>query len=98
MLRGDAGRDCDEAISRGDSELRVGAGNAAPGNVIAGLEGGDVRGDGYDGAGGFLAEGVGELGGVTAFAEVGVNEVDAGGFDADEGFPGPGVGVGDRGG
>jgi hypothetical protein len=56
--------------------------------VIARLEGGDVWGDGDDGAGGFLAECVGELGGVTAFAEVGVDEVDAGGFDADEGFAG----------
>ena len=70
--------------------MGVGSGDAAPGDAIAGLDGGDVGGDGDDGAGGFLPEGVGELGGVAAFAEVGVDEVDAGGFDADEGFAGAG--------
>ena len=57
---------------------------------VAGFDVGDVGGDGDDDAGGFLAEGVGEMGGVAAFAEVGVDEVDAGGFDADEGFAGAG--------
>ena len=54
--------------------------------MITGFEDGDIRGDSDDGAGGLLPEGEGELRGVAAFAEVGVDEVDAGGFDADEGF------------
>jgi hypothetical protein len=90
LLRGDAFGDRDEAVGGGDGELGVGAGNAAPGDVITGLEGHDVRGDGDDGAGGFLAEGVRKIGGIAAFAEVGVDEVDAGGFDADESFAGAG--------
>ena len=68
--------------------MGVRAGDEAPGYAVAGFEGGDVGGDGDDGAGGFLAEGVGEFGRVAAFAEVGVDEVDAGGFDADESFAG----------
>ena len=82
--------DGDEAVGGGDGELGVGAGDDAPGDAIAGLEGGDVGSDGDDDACGLLAEGVGEFGGVAAFAEVGVDEVDAGGFDADEGFAGAG--------
>jgi hypothetical protein len=90
LLRGDPVGDGDEAAGRGDGELGVGAGNSAPGDAIAGFKGGDIGGDGYDGACGLLAEGVGELGGIAALAEVGVDEVDAGGFDANEGFAGAG--------
>ena len=77
-------------VGWGDGELRVGSGDETPGYAVAWFDGGDVGGDSDDDAGGFLAEGVGEFGGVAAFAEVGVDEVDAGGFDADEGFAGAG--------
>ncbi len=59
LLRGDAFRDGDETAGRGDGELGVGPGNATPGDAITGFEGGDVGGDGDDGAGGLLPEGVG---------------------------------------
>ncbi len=42
-----------------------------------------------------LAERVGERGGIAALAEVDVDEVDAGGFDADEGLAGAGGGRGE---
>jgi hypothetical protein len=86
LLRGDAFGDGYEAGGWCHGELGVGAGDEAPGYAVAGFEGGDVGCDGDDGAGGLLAEGVGEFCGVAALAEVGVDEVDAGGFDADEGF------------
>ena len=78
----------------GDGELGVGADGGGEGDAVAFLEALDIRAEGGDGAGGLLAEGVGELGGVAAFADVGVDEVDAGGFDADEGLAGAGVGSG----
>ncbi len=90
LLRSDALGDGDEASGRSDGKLSVGAGDAAPGDVIAGLEGSDIGRDGDDGACSLLPEGVREMGGVAAFAEVGVDEVDAGGFDANEGFAGAG--------
>ncbi len=86
--------DGDEAVGGGEGEGGVGAGNAAPGYAIADAVFGDIGGELDDGAGGLLPEGVGEGGGIAAFAEVGVDEVDAGGFDADEGLPGAGVGSG----
>ena len=90
LLEGDAVGDGDEAGGGATANSGVGAGDAAPGDAVAGLEVGDVGGYGDDDACGFLAEGVGEMGGVAAFAEVGVDEVDAGGFDTDEGFAGAG--------
>jgi len=69
----------------------------APGDAVAGLDGGDVRGNGDDGAGGFLSGDEGQFGGVAPFAEVDVDEVDAGGFDLDEGLTGAGSGLGGRG-
>jgi len=88
LLGGDALGDGYETGCGSDGKLGVGAGDEAPGYAVAGFEGGDVGGDGDDGACGFLTEGVGEFRGVAAFAEVGVDEVDPGGFDADESFTG----------
>ena len=90
LLRSDALGDGDEATGGSDGKLSVGAGDTAPGDVITGLEGSDIGRDGDDGAGGFLPEGVRKMGGVAAFAEVGVDEVDAGSFNANEGFAGAG--------
>ena len=95
LLRGEGVGDLDEAGSGRESERGVGAGDAAPGDAVSGVELGDVRGYGDDGAGGFLAQDVGESCGVAAFAEVGVDEVNAGGFDADEGLARAGGGVGE---
>lgn len=86
LLRSDALGDGDEAGGGGDGKLSVGARDAAPGDVITGFECSDIGRNGDDGAGGLLPEGVREVRGVAAFAEVGVDEVDAGGFDANEGF------------
>ena len=88
LLGGDPVGDGDEAVGGGDGKLRVGSGDGAPGDAVSGFDGGDIVGDGDDGACGLLPEGVWKLGGVTAFAEVGVDEVDAGGFDSDERFAG----------
>ena len=86
MLGGDAVRELYEAIDGSDGELGVGAGNAAPGDTVSELEGAgqsvlDGRPERNDRARGLLPEGVGKRGGVAAFAEVGVDEVDARGFD-----------------
>jgi hypothetical protein len=90
LLGGDIVRNVEQAVCGGYGVGGVGSGDAAPGDAIAGGKVGDVRGDGDDGARGFLTQGVGQFGGVAAFAEVGVNEVDAGGFDGNEGFAGSG--------
>ena len=99
LLEGHGVGDGDEAIDRGGGEFGVGAGDAPPADTGAGFEaevGGAVDGgaEGDDRAGGFLAEGVGEGRGVAAFAEVGVDEINAGGVDAEESFAGAGDGVG----
>ena len=94
LLCGDAIGDGDETRSGGDGELGVGAGDGAPRYSVAGLDRRDVSAERDNGACGLLAESVGEMGGVAAFAEVGVDEVDAGGFDADEDFAGTGRGSG----
>jgi hypothetical protein len=93
LLGGDPVRDFDEARGGCGGELGVGAGNAAPGDTVAGAEAGDVRRYGDDGSGGFLPERVGQLGGIAAFSEVGVDEVDAGGLDGDDAVAGGGRGL-----
>jgi hypothetical protein len=89
-LEADAFGDGDEAVGGGDGELRVGSRDETPGYAVAGFDGGNVRGNGNDDACGLLPKGVGEFGGVAAFSEVGVDEIDARGFEADEGFAGAG--------
>ena len=42
LLEGDGVGDVDEAVGGGDGELGVGSGDAAPGDAVAGLDGGDV--------------------------------------------------------
>jgi hypothetical protein len=83
----------DEAVDRCHGKLSIGPGHVAPGYAIAYLELGGAAGgfaESYDDPCGFLAESVGELGGIAALAEVDVDEVDARGFDADESLAGTG--------
>ena len=68
--------------------MGIGASNAAPGDVIAGFKSDDVRRDGNNCTGGLLPEGIGKFRRVTALTEVGIDEVDAGGLDADQSFAG----------
>ena len=58
--------------------------------TVADVDCGDVISNGYNGSCGLLTEGVGQPGGVSALAEVDVDEVDAGGFEANESFVGAG--------
>ncbi len=95
LLGGDALWNRDKAGGRGHCELGVGAGDAAPCDAITCFDDGDVGAEGDDGACGLLTQDVGEVSGIAAFAEVRVDEIDAGGFDADEGFAGTGFGCWD---
>jgi hypothetical protein len=72
--------------------LGVGSRDAAPGYAVTNFEG---SGNGVftkcnNDACGFLTKGKGERGGIAALAEVNIDEVDAGGFDADKSFSGAG--------
>ncbi len=70
-------------------QLGVGSGDVTPDNAVSGFEGrgrGAWLAESDDGSGCLLTENVGEFGGVTAFAEIDVDEVDSAGFDADEGL------------
>jgi len=86
LLEGDALRNGNEPVGRSNGELGVGSGDSAPCDSVTGLEGSDIGSYCDDDAGGFLTKGVREMCGVAAFTEVGVDEVDAGRFDADESF------------
>src|SRR5580698_6977811 len=88
LLGGDTFGNGDETFGGSDSQLGIGARNAAPGDVIAGFKNGDIWRNGDNCTGGLLAEGIGKFRGVTALTEVGIDEVDAGGFDANESFAG----------
>src|SRR5215469_12825685 len=98
LLNGYRGRDSDQAGDRSYGELRVGSGDHAPCDAVAGLEDGLI-GAGFgiavaerdDDACGLLAERVWEGCGIAAFAEIDVDEVDSGGFDADECLAGAGA-------
>lgn len=94
LLIGDPVRYTDETVRGSDGVGRVSAGDTAPSDAITGGKVLDIRGHGENRAGGFLAERVRQPGGVTAFAEVGINKIDAGGFDADERLTGGGCRVG----
>ena len=75
----------------------VGAADGAGGvDAIAGLEAGDGGPDGFDDAGGVEAGGEGEFPrAVAAGADVGVDGVDADGFDGDDELTCRGLGVGE---
>src|ERR1700733_4312227 len=87
--------DGDQGRGRGNGKLGVGSGNVTPDDAVSSFEGGWLGtglANGDDGSGCLLTEDVGELGGVTAFAEIDVNEVDSAGFDPAECFPRAGSG------
>jgi len=90
QLEGNAVGDEDEATGGSDGKLGVGSGDEAPGDAITCFDCGDVSRDSDDDARGLLTQRVWELRGVAALAKVGVDEVDAGGLDADESFAGAG--------
>ena len=60
----------------------VRAAHGAVGHAVAGRDLGHRRADGFDRAGGLLANGQGEVGFVKSGAEIDVDEIDAGGGDA----------------
>jgi hypothetical protein len=94
LVGGDAIGHADKLGDGGDGLLGVGSANATPGNTVAHLEGGDIGAEGDYGSRSLLAGDEGQLGGIAALAEVGVDEVHARGLDGDEGL----TRCGDRGG
>jgi len=92
LLEGDGFGDLDEAVGGGDGQLGIGSGNAAPGDAVTNFYSGNAVTNGDDGPGGLLSESIREFGRVTALAEVDVNEVHTGGFEANKGFARSGCG------
>jgi hypothetical protein len=88
LLEGDGFGNLDEAVGGSYGQLRVGSGDGAPGDAVASFDGGDLIADGDDGSGGLLTGDEGQFGGVAAFTEVDVDEVDARGLETDERFSG----------
>ncbi len=87
LLCSDGFGDGDEGRGGSHCQLGIGSGDVTPDNAVSGFE---RRGreawlaESDDGSGCLLTENVGEFGGVTAFTEIDIDEIDSAGFDADK--------------
>ena len=88
LLGGDAGRQDDEPRGRSHCEFGVGAGNARIRDPVADLHFRHAVADGGDRAARLEAEGEGKRRLVSAFTEVDIDVVEAGGVDLDQSLPG----------
>jgi hypothetical protein len=84
-----------QAVGGYYGELCVCSRDAAPGDLLSGANEGDTIANRFDDAGGLLAESIRQGRGISAFAEIDVDEIDAGGLNADECLTWAGCGPGD---
>lgn len=86
LLRGDGFRNVHQKVDWGDGKLRIGSRKVCPGYAIAYLEaaGGGVVAQSDDDSGCLLPKDVGQRSGITAFAQIDVDEVDSRSLNADE--------------